>query len=81
MFLHLKTFLAGQQFHDAKVKEAINMWFASQVASFYDARIQKLLPCYDKCLNNGGKYVKKWRMVRTSNGNINGLEINCFFFQ
>jgi hypothetical protein len=27
---------------------------ASQVASFYNAGIQKLVPHYDKCLNNGG---------------------------
>jgi hypothetical protein len=60
VFLHLKTFLGGRQFHDNnKVKEAINMWFASQAASFYDAGIQKLVPHYDKCLNNGGNYVEK----------------------
>jgi hypothetical protein len=58
MFLHLKTFLGGRWFHDDKVKEAINT-FASQVESFYDARIQKLVPCYDKCLNNGGNDIKK----------------------
>jgi hypothetical protein len=52
VFLHLKTFLGGQRFHDdSEVKEAINTWFASQVASFYDTGI--------KCLNNGGNYVKK----------------------
>jgi hypothetical protein len=55
VFLHLKTFLGGRQFHVDKVKEA---WFASQAASLYDAAIQKLVPHY-KCLNNGGKYVKK----------------------
>jgi hypothetical protein len=60
VFLHLKTFLGCQRFHDdSKVKEAINTWFMSQVASFYDAGIQKLVPCYDKCLNNDGNYVKK----------------------
>jgi hypothetical protein len=32
VFLHLKTFLGGRQFHDDKVKEAINTWFASKVA-------------------------------------------------
>jgi histone-lysine N-methyltransferase SETMAR len=59
VFLHLQTFLGGRQFHDDKVKEAITMWFASQAASFYDAGIQTLVPCYDKCLNNGGNYVEK----------------------
>ena len=27
-------------------------------ASFYDEGIQKLVQCYDMCLNNGGNYVK-----------------------
>jgi hypothetical protein len=59
MFLHLKTFLGGQQFHDDnEVNEAINTWFASQAASFYDAGVQKLVPFYDKCLNNGGNHVQ-----------------------
>jgi hypothetical protein len=59
MFLHLKSFLAGWQFHDDEVKEAITMCFASQAASLYDEGIQKLVQCYDKCLINGGNYVKK----------------------
>jgi hypothetical protein len=44
VFLHLKTFLGGRRFHDNEVKEAVNTWLASQVASFYDAGIQKLVP-------------------------------------
>jgi hypothetical protein len=52
VFLHLKTFLGGRWFHDDEVKETVNT-FASQAASFYDAGIQKLVPCYDKCLSNG----------------------------
>jgi histone-lysine N-methyltransferase SETMAR len=60
MILHLKTFLGGRLFHDDnEVKEAVNTWFASQAASFYDAGIQKLVPHYDRCLNNGGNYVEK----------------------
>jgi hypothetical protein len=60
VFLHLKIFLGSRRFHNnSEVREAVNTWFASQVASFYDAGIQKLVPCYDKCLNNGGNYVKK----------------------
>jgi hypothetical protein len=58
VFLHLKTILGGRQFHNDKVKEAINTWFASQAASFYNVGIQKLVPRYNKCLNNGGKYVE-----------------------
>jgi hypothetical protein len=61
--------------------KAINTWFVSQAASFYNAWIQKLVPPYDKCLNNGGNYVKKWCKVCTSSGNINGLEINTCFFE
>jgi hypothetical protein len=57
VFLHLKTFLGGQRFHDDK--EAVNMWFASQATSFYDAGMQQLVPSYDKCLDNGGNYVEK----------------------
>jgi len=30
------------------------------VAAFYEEGIQKLVPWYDKCLNNGGEYVEKW---------------------
>jgi hypothetical protein len=60
VFPHLKTFPGGRWFHDNnEVKETVNMWFALQAASFYDAGIQKLVPCYDKCLNNGGNYVQK----------------------
>jgi hypothetical protein len=44
---------------DGEVKEAITTCFASQAASFYDEGIQKLVHCYDKCLNNGGNYVEK----------------------
>jgi hypothetical protein len=59
VFLHLKTFIGGRRFHDdSEVKVAINTWLASQAASFYDAGIQKLVPCY-KCLKNGGNYVEK----------------------
>jgi len=41
------------------VKEAVATCFASQVASFYNEGVQKLVQRYDKCLNNGGNYVKK----------------------
>jgi histone-lysine N-methyltransferase SETMAR len=59
VFLHLKTFFGGLQFHDDnEVKEDINTLSALQAASFYDAGIQKLVPRY-KCLNNGRNYVEK----------------------
>jgi hypothetical protein len=31
----------------------------SQAASFYEEGIQKLVPRYDRTLNNGGNYVEK----------------------
>ena len=41
LFLHLKSFLAGRQFHDDnEVKEAVTTCFTSQAASFYDEGIQ-----------------------------------------
>jgi hypothetical protein len=30
-----------------------------QAAAFYEEGTQKLVPRYDKCLNNGGEYVEK----------------------
>jgi hypothetical protein len=59
LFLRLNSFLAGWRLHDDEVKEAVTRCFASQVASFYNEGIQKLVQCYDKCLNNGGNYVEK----------------------
>jgi len=43
----------------SEVKEAVTTCFASQAASFCGEGIQKLVQRYDKCLNNGGNYVKK----------------------
>ena len=31
----------------------------AQAGAFYEEDIQKLVPRYDKCLNNGGEYVEK----------------------
>jgi histone-lysine N-methyltransferase SETMAR len=59
LFLHLKAFLAGRQFHDDEVKEAVTMCFASQAASFYDEGIQNMVQRYDRCLKIGGNYVEK----------------------
>jgi len=60
LFLHLKSFLAGRQFHDDdEVKETVTTCLTSQAASFYDEGIQKLVQRYDKCLNNGGNYFEK----------------------
>jgi len=60
LFLHLKKFLGGKRFDDNDgLKDAVQKWLTSQVAAFYEEGTQKLVPCYDKCLNNGGKYVGK----------------------
>jgi len=34
-------------------------WLTLQVATFYEKGIQKLVPCYNKRLNDGGEYVEK----------------------
>jgi hypothetical protein len=59
LFLHLKSFLAGRQFHDDnEVKEAVTTCFAPQAASLYDEGIQKLVQRYNNCLKNGRNYVE-----------------------
>jgi hypothetical protein len=34
-------------------------WVTSQAAAFCEEGVQKLVPRYDKCRKNGGKYVEK----------------------
>jgi len=41
------------------LKDAVQKWLTSQAAAFYEEGIQKLVPRYDKRLNNGGEYVEK----------------------
>jgi len=41
------------------LKDAVPKWLTSWVAAFYEEGIQKLVPRYDKCLNNGSEYVEK----------------------
>jgi hypothetical protein len=60
LFLHLKKFLGSKRFDDDNLKDAaVRKWLTLQVATFYEEGIQKLVTHYDKCLNNGGEYVKK----------------------
>ena len=41
------------------------------MAAFYEEGIQKLVPHYDKCLNNGGEYVENsLKNVESDNNNI-----------
>ena len=60
LFLHLKSFLGPKRLDDDDgLKYAVQKWLTSQVVSFYEEGIQKLVPRCDKCLNNGGEYVGK----------------------
>ena len=60
LFLHLKKFPGGKRFDDDDdLKGAVQKWITSQAAAICEEGIQKLVPCYDKCLNNGGEYVEK----------------------
>ena len=60
LFLHLKKFLGDKRFDDVDdLKDAVKKLLTSQPAAFYEEGIQKLLPLYDKCLNNCDEYVEK----------------------
>jgi len=60
LFLHLKKFLGGKRFDDDDdLTDAVQKWLTLQAAEFYEEGTQKLVPRYDKCLNNGGEYVEK----------------------
>ena len=53
-------FLGGKRFDDDDdLKDAVQKWLTSQAAAFDEEVIQKLVHRYDKCLNNGSKYVEK----------------------
>ena len=59
LFLHLKKFLGGKRFDDDDdLEDAVQKCLTSQAAAFYEEGIQKLVPRYDMCLNNGGEYVE-----------------------
>ena len=61
LFVHLKKYLGGKQFDDDDddLKDAVQKLLTLQAAEFCEEGIQKLVPHYDKCLNNGGEYVEK----------------------
>ena len=51
---------AGKKFDDDdEVQEEVMTWFKGLAADFYDSRIQKLVPRFNKCLDNAGDYVEK----------------------
>ena len=59
---HLFTkmvWLATQRFHtNDRLMDGVNNW-PHNLAPFFDEGLQKLVSCYDKCLNVDGNYVKK----------------------
>jgi len=58
--LHLKKHLAGKKFDENdEVQEEVMMWFNGRMADSYDSGIQKLVPRFNKCLDNAGNYVGK----------------------
>ena len=58
--LHLKKHLAGKMFYDDdEMQVEVMTWFKELVAGFYDSGIQKLVPRFNKCLDNAGEYVVK----------------------
>ena len=60
LFLHLKKFLGGKRFDDDDdLKDGVQKCLTSQAAAFYEEDIQKPVPHYNKCLNNGSDYVEK----------------------
>ncbi|GFW89263.1 histone-lysine N-methyltransferase SETMAR [Trichonephila clavipes] len=60
LFLHLKSFLAGEHFNnDKELKENVSNWLKTQVATFYEEGIEKLVPRYDTGLQNFGTYVER----------------------
>jgi hypothetical protein len=60
MFTYLKNWLRSQRFsNNEELMEGVKTWLSSQVTDFFDTGIQKLISCYDKCLNSGSDYVEK----------------------
>jgi hypothetical protein len=43
-------------FNNKELMVGVNIRLGAQVANFLDTDIQKLIPCYDKCLNFRGNY-------------------------
>jgi hypothetical protein len=56
----LKKHLAGKKFDDFdEVQEDVMTWFKGQAADFYDSGIQKLVPRFNKCMDNAGDCVEE----------------------
>jgi hypothetical protein len=58
--LKMKKQLRGQRFHSNEdVQNEIKKWLCAQDAFFFWEGCDRLIYCYDKCLNRLGDYVKK----------------------
>ena len=57
----VQSWIGAKRFDDDDddLKDEVRKWLTSQAATFYEEGIQKLVPHYDKCLNNGSEYVEK----------------------
>ena len=42
-----------------ELKSSVGDWLTTQERTFYNMGIEKMVPCYDECLNNGGGNVEK----------------------
>ena len=52
--------MGGRSFKcDEETKAEVKQWLNALATEVYDESIQKLLACYDKCLNVGGDCVEK----------------------
>jgi hypothetical protein len=58
LFTYLKNWLKSQQFNsNEELMEGVKVWLRSQVADFFDAGIQKVIPRHKSLLNPSGDYV------------------------
>ena len=58
----MKVWLGTQRLHvktNEELMGGVKDWFSSQLATFNDAGIVKLVSRYYKCLNSEGDYVEK----------------------
>ena len=60
LFSKMKVWLATHCFHtNEELMDGVKTWLHNLAAPFYDERLQKLVPRYDKCLYVDGNYVEK----------------------
>ncbi|KAG8225519.1 hypothetical protein J437_LFUL006058 [Ladona fulva] len=52
--------LGGKQFaNDEELKEAVTSWLSSLAVEEHNIGIEKLVPRFNKCLDNHGNYIEK----------------------